>query len=93
MNLVFANQNKEDSIYLPKTREIAEAQEDKSNLITQAEREGYSTQLDENVSELCKGNKMVIPKSMQHHAIAWYHHYLQHFGTKHLDETLCISMD
>eukprot|EP00804_Cyclotella_cryptica_P005794 CCRYP_000104-RA/>CCRYP_000104-RA protein AED:0.32 eAED:0.32 QI:0/0/0/1/0/0/2/0/149 len=31
---------------------------------------------------------MVIPKSGQHHAIAWFHHYLQHPGTKHLEEIL-----
>ena len=35
---------------------------------------------------------MVIPKSLQHHAVAWFHHYLQHPGTKCLKETLCLSM-
>ena len=35
---------------------------------------------------------MVIPKSLQHHAVAWYHHYLQHCGRTQLED-LCISID
>ena len=35
---------------------------------------------------------MVIPKSLQHRAVAWYHHYLQHPGTKRIEETLRLSM-
>eukprot|EP00804_Cyclotella_cryptica_P022986 CCRYP_014983-RA/>CCRYP_014983-RA protein AED:0.46 eAED:0.46 QI:0/0/0/1/0/0/3/0/200 len=35
---------------------------------------------------------MVIPKSLQHRAVAWFHHYLQHPGTKRLEETLRLSM-
>jgi len=92
MNLVFANRNKEDSIYPLITREIVEAQEHDPDLKTRADKEGYSTQLVENITVLYKGNKMVIPKCLQHRAVAWYHHYLQHPGTKHLEETLHISM-
>ena len=43
MNLVFANQNKEDAIYPLTTREIAEAQQQDNNLKTQAEKEGCFT--------------------------------------------------
>jgi hypothetical protein len=35
---------------------------------------------------------MVIPKSLQKRAVAWYHHYLQHPGNTHLEETLLLSM-
>ena len=35
---------------------------------------------------------MVIPKSLQHCAVAWYHHYLQLPGNTRLEETLCLSM-
>jgi hypothetical protein len=35
---------------------------------------------------------MDIPKSLQNREVAWYHHYLQYPGTKHLEETLHISM-
>ncbi len=88
MNQVFTYRNKEDSIYPLTTREIAEAQAEDESLNTQ----GYSTQLVENIKVLCKDGKMVIPKSHQHCAAAWFHHYLQHPGTKRLEETLCRSM-
>ena len=81
MNLVFANQSKEDAIYPLTTQEIAEAQQQDNDLKTQAEKEGYSTQLIKNIKVLCKQGKMVIPKSLQHHAVVWFHHYLQHPGT------------
>ncbi len=64
MNLVFANQSIVDAIYQLTTQEIAEAQQQDSNLNKQAEKEGYSTQLVENIEVLCKQGKMVIPKSL-----------------------------
>ena len=66
MNQVFSNRNLEDSIYPLTTREIAEAQQEDGSLNTQH----YSTQLVENIKVLCKDGKMVIPKSLQHHAVA-----------------------
>eukprot|EP00804_Cyclotella_cryptica_P018905 CCRYP_006431-RA/>CCRYP_006431-RA protein AED:0.47 eAED:0.47 QI:0/-1/0/1/-1/1/1/58/93 len=71
MNQVFANRNEEDSIYPLTTREIAEAQQQDESLLNK----GYSTQLVENVKVLCKEGKMVIPTSLQHRAVAWFHHY------------------
>jgi len=53
---------------------------------------GYTTQLVENTKVLCKDGKMVIPTRLQHHAVAWYHHYLQHPGNMHIQETLRLSM-
>eukprot|EP00804_Cyclotella_cryptica_P018324 CCRYP_017983-RA/>CCRYP_017983-RA protein AED:0.41 eAED:0.41 QI:0/0/0/1/1/1/2/0/348 len=82
MNMVFANQNEEDSIYPLTTREIAEAQQEDESLL----HKGFSTKV------LCTDGKMVIPKSLHHHAVAWFHHYLQHPGTKRLKETLRLSM-
>ncbi len=70
MNLVFANRNEEDSIYTLTTREIAEAQQQDSNLKTQAKKEGYSTQLVKIIKILCKQVKMVLLKSLQHHTVA-----------------------
>ena len=35
---------------------------------------------------------MIIPTSLQQHAVAWYHHYLQHPGNTSLKETLRLSM-
>eukprot|EP00804_Cyclotella_cryptica_P004890 CCRYP_004949-RA/>CCRYP_004949-RA protein AED:0.36 eAED:0.67 QI:0/0/0/1/1/1/2/0/493 len=88
MNQVFANRNKEDSIYPLTTRESAEEQQQDDSLLNK----GYSTQLVENIKVLCKDGKMVIPKSLQHRAVAWFHHYLQHPRTKRLEETLRLSM-
>ncbi len=76
MNLVFANQSKEDVIYPLTTRAIAEAQQQDSNLNKQAEKEGHSTQLVKNIKVLCKQGKMDIPESLQHRTVAWFHHYL-----------------
>eukprot|EP00804_Cyclotella_cryptica_P007455 CCRYP_002653-RB/>CCRYP_002653-RB protein AED:0.44 eAED:0.44 QI:3/-1/1/1/-1/0/1/10/110 len=92
MNKVFANRNEEDSIYPHTIEEIAEAQQDNESLHDK----GYTTQLVENTNVLCKDSKMVIPKSLQHLAVAWFHRYLQHQhpGTKRLEETLlfrCIG--
>jgi hypothetical protein len=63
MNLAFVNQNEEDSNYPLTIRGIAEAQEYNPDIVTQAGTEGCSTQLVEDVSVLCKGKKMVIPKA------------------------------
>ena len=61
MNLVFVNWSKEDAIYSLTTREIAETQQQDSDLKTQAEKEGCSTKLVKNIGVLCKQGKMVIP--------------------------------
>jgi len=52
MNLVFANQKEEDSIYPLTTREIVKAQQHNLNLKTTADKEDYSTQLVENIKVL-----------------------------------------
>jgi hypothetical protein len=36
--------------------------------------------------------KMIIPVALQHCAVNWYHHYLQHHGHTRLEETLCVAM-
>ena len=85
---MFANQSKEDAIYPLTTQEIAEAQQQDNDLKTQDEKEAYSTKLVENIKVLCHNGKMVVRKNLQHRAKAWFHHYLQHPGTKRLKETL-----
>ncbi len=37
---------------------------------------------------LCNNGKLIIPASLQHRAVAWYHHYLQHPGHSRLKETM-----
>ena len=81
MNLVFANRDDEEAIYPITTREIVEAQKHDPDLDTSTGKGDYTTQLVEKTKIVCKHGKMVIPKNLQHHAVAWYHHYLQHHGT------------
>ena len=83
MNLVFANQNKEESIYSLITSETAEAQQQYNN---------RNTQLVKKIKVLCEDGKIVITKSLQHQVEAWFYHYLQHPGTRYFQETLCLLM-
>jgi hypothetical protein len=68
MNLVFANQDDEQTIYPLTTSEIAEAQKHNRALNTIADKYGNTTQLVENINVLCKDGKMVIPTSLQSRA-------------------------
>ncbi len=45
-------------------------------------------QLIEDTKVLCKNGKLIIPASLWHRAVAWYHHYLQHPGCSRLEETM-----
>jgi hypothetical protein len=92
MNLVFANQEDREASYPLTTREIAEAQKHDLTLNTMADKYGCITQLVENIKVFCKDGKLLIPTSLQQRAVAWYHHYLQHPGNMHLEETLCLLM-
>ncbi len=79
--------------YIPLTvSEIAEEQlKDK----TLQQRKGlmkYEETLVENTYVLCIDGKLVIPKTLQNKAVAWYHHYLQHPGHTRLEETLKAAM-
>ena len=92
MNLVFATQDDEEAIYPLTTRDIAEAQKHDIELNTMTDKYGYTTQLVQNTKVLCKDGKMVIPQSLKKCAVACYHHYLQHPGNTHLEETFRLSM-
>jgi hypothetical protein len=45
-------------------------------------------QLIEDTKVLCKSGKVMIPTSLCQKAVSWYHHYLQHPGHSHLEETM-----
>ena len=92
MNMVFANRSEEDVIYTLTVKEIAQAQEDDSVLKKLSKTGKYSTQLVEDTQVLCKDGKIVTPKALQHRAVSWYQHYLQHIGHTHLEETLHAAM-
>jgi hypothetical protein len=42
----------------------------------------------EDTQVLCTNGKIVIPASLRRRAVSWYHHYLQHPGHLHLEETM-----
>ena len=49
---------------------------------------GLELQLVAKESCICHEGRLVIPKPMQRRATIWYHHYLQHPGHTHLEETM-----
>jgi hypothetical protein len=46
----------------------------------------------EDAKVLCKNGKLIIPASLRHRAVSWYHHYLQHPGHSRLQETMRSMM-
>ena len=69
LNMVFANPNEEDVIYLLTVKEIALAQERDLVLKKLTKMEKYSTLLVEDTEVLCKDVKMVISKVLQYRAV------------------------
>jgi hypothetical protein len=95
MNEVFANCSDEDEIN-PLTTEADPYRADASlkhlfkccAVIDQ----GLEIKLIENTTDVCKDGWLVIPKPLQVRAVEWYHHYLQHPGHTHLEETMNAAM-
>ena len=92
MNLVFANHSKEEVLFPLTVNEIADAQLSDPTIHKLASDKRYTMRLVENTQVLCKGTAMVLPTALRHRAISWYHHYLQHPGATHLEETLRAAM-
>ncbi len=86
LNFMFANHGEEDEIYPLTTIEIAEAQRKDQELKAYFKKNAIMPkkdvclQLVEDTTVLCKNGKLIIPASLQHRAVARYHHYLQHPG-------------
>ena len=92
LNFVFADTLEEGSIYPLRVSEIAEAQNTDDNLKKLTKLDKYKINLVDDTEILCKNGKLVIPKSLQQHAVEWYHHCLQHPGATRLEETSRGSM-
>jgi hypothetical protein len=88
----------EDEIYPLTTIEIAEAQRKHQELKvyfkTNAKipKKDVCFQLIEDTKVLCKNGKLIIPASLRHRAVSWYHHYLQHPGHSCLEEMMRSMM-
>jgi hypothetical protein len=96
--LVFAHHKEEDDIYPLTTIEIAEVQRRDQQLKVYLRKNAKMPQknigfhLIEDTKVLCKNGKVIIPASLRHRAVSWYHHYLQHPGHSHLEETMRSMM-
>jgi hypothetical protein len=94
LNFAFANHREEDDIYPLTTIEIAEAQRKDQELKVyykknaKMPKKDVCHQLVEDTKVLCKNGKLIIPASLRHRAVAWYHHCLQHHGHSRLKETM-----
>ncbi len=51
-------------------------------------KEDMHFQLIKDTKVQCKNNKLIIPASLRHRVVSWYHHYLQHPSHLHLNETM-----
>ncbi len=94
---MFANHSKEDKIYPLTTVEVAETQQANATLKHLFKRNAVIDQSLEiktivNTTCVCKDGWLVIPKLLQVCAVKWYHHYLQHPGSKCLQEMMNATM-
>jgi hypothetical protein len=78
INSVFANRSEKEEIFPLTVKEIAKAQGLDKLFKATALKEKYEKTLIKNTLVFCKNGKLVIPWSLQHRAVSWYHHYLQH---------------
>ncbi len=94
---VFANCSEDKEIYPLTTHKFADAQGAdttnkhlfKRNAVVD---QGLEIKLIENTLCVCKGGRLVIPKSLQKRAVMWYHHYLQHPGHTCLEVMMNAAM-
>ena len=89
---MFATHSDEEEIFPLTISEIVEEQLKDKALQQQKVTSRWEENLIENTYVLCKEGKLVIPKTLQHNAVAWYHHYLQHPGYTRLEEMLRAVM-
>jgi hypothetical protein len=94
LNFAFATHREEDKIYPLTNIEIAKAQCKDQELKVYYKKNAKMPKKDmcfhfiEDTKMRCNKGKLMIPASLQHRAVAWYHHYLQHPGHLRLKETM-----
>jgi hypothetical protein len=98
LNFLFANHGEEEKIYLLTTTERAEAQRKDCELNIYFKKNAPTPKEDvrfhfiEDKKVLCKNDKLIIPASLRHRAVSWYHHYIQHPGHSSLKESMRSMM-
>ena len=102
---LFANTGEdEEDIYPVTIAEVADAQRRDSALKKYFKRD-YKPEKRDKISlkvlddielltyaDETRGHRMVVPKSLQHKVVTWYHYYLQHPGHTRLEETIAATM-
>ena len=97
-NLVLAHHEEDEEVYPPTLTEIANAQHKDQEVKAYLKKNAIMPQkniglhLIEDIKVLCKNGKVMIPTSLRHRAVSWYHHYLQHPGHSRLEETMISVM-
>ncbi len=97
-NLVFAHHKEKEKIYSLTLTEIADAQrKDQEQKVyfkknSKIPQKDIGLHLIADTKVLCKNGKLMIPTSLRHRAVSWYHHYLQHPGHSRLEETMRSMM-
>jgi hypothetical protein len=90
-DLLFANRREEEEIRPLTTKEIAKAQKNNQELKIYYKQNAKTPendmhfQLIEDTKVLYNDDKLIIPASLQHRAVSWYHQYLKHPGHSHLE--------
>ncbi len=81
-NLMFAHHKEEEQVYQLTLTEIADTQRKDQELKAYFKKNpimpqrDINTHLIEDTKVLCKYAKLMIPTSLWHRAVSWYHHYL-----------------
>ena len=92
LNQALANCRNKGENYPLNIGEIAENQIKDKALQHQKMFSNYDEIIIENTCVLYKNGNLVVPKTLQHKAVAWYHHYLLHPGHTRLEEMLRAAM-
>ncbi len=90
---MFASHSDEDEIYSLTAQEVADGQRVNASLKHCFKRhhvfdKDFDIRLVDKISVVCKNSRMVILKPLQRCAVLWFHHYLQHPGHTHPEETI-----
>jgi hypothetical protein len=94
LNFVFAHHEEEEDMYPLTPIEIAEAQCKDQELKVYFKKNAKTPSKDvcfhliEDMKALCKDGKLIIPASLRHRAVSWYHHHLQYPGHSCLEEMM-----
>jgi len=94
---VFANRSDEEEMYPLTAQGVTDAQRADATLkhcfkCSHVFDKVIDIRLVDGTSVVCKDGRMITPKPLHGRAVMWCHHYLQHPGHTHLEETMQATM-